>query len=92
MIKSFTHKGLFKFFETGSTSGIQAKHAARLSCILGVLDAAQSLQDIALPSYDLHPLKGDKKGLWSIKVSGNWRIVFCFEEGDVYVVNYLDYH
>lgn len=92
MIKTFVHKGLCKFYETGSNAGIQAKHADKLSKILALLDRAETVQDIALPSYDLHPLKGDMKGLWSVKVNGNWRVVFRFENGDAYVLNYLDYH
>ena len=92
MIQSFNHKGLQKFFETGSTAGIQAKHEKRLLNILGLLDRATQVQDMAIPGYDLHPLKGNMKGLWAVKVSGNWRVVFKFENGDAYVVNYLDYH
>jgi len=92
MIKTFAHKGLKKFFETGTTAGIQTKHSVRLSNILGQLDMSVSVQDMALPGYDLHPLKGNMKGLWAVKVSGNWRIVFRFENGDAYVVDYLDYH
>lgn len=92
MILSFYHKGLQNFFETGSIAGIQAKHAGRLSNILGLLDRAKHVQDMAIPGYDLHPLRGNKKGLWAMKVSGNWRIVFKFENGDAYVVDYLDYH
>jgi proteic killer suppression protein len=92
MIKSFVHKGLWKFYETGSTAGIQAKHATRLSLMLAVLNRARTVQDIALPGYDLHPLKGNMKGLWSVKVNGNWRLVFRFEDGDAYVLDYLDYH
>ena len=92
MIRSFTHKGLHKFFTTGSTAGIQAKHKERMAKILLLLDGATAVQDIALPSYDLHKLKGNMKNLWAVKVSGNWRVTFRFEDGDVYVVNYLDYH
>ncbi len=92
MIKSFKHKGLETFFITGSTRGIQAKHAQRLSRILDVLDEAKNIEEINTPSYRLHKLSGSLKNHWSIKVSGNWRITFYFEDGDVYIVNYLDYH
>lgn len=92
MIKTFTHKGLKKFFETGSTAGIQAKHASILSEILGLLNEAEHAQHMHIPGYNLHPLKGDRKELWAMKVSGNWRVVFRFENGDAYVVDYLDYH
>jgi proteic killer suppression protein len=92
MIKSWMHKGLKKFFETGSVAGIQAKHATKLSNILGLLNDAEEVKDMNVPGYGLHPLKGNMKGLWAVKVSGNWRIVFRFENGDAYVVDYLDYH
>lgn len=92
MIKTWAHKGLRKFFETASTAGIQAKHAARLHNILGVLDRAKQVQDMGLPGFYLHPLKGDKKGFWSVRVSGNWRVIFRFEGGHAYVVDYVDYH
>lgn len=86
------HKGLKKFFETGSTAGIQTKHATKLSNILGLLNDAEDVKDMNVPGYGLHPLKGDMKGLWAVKVSGNWRVIFRFENGDAYVVDYLDYH
>ncbi|PHM21949.1 type II toxin-antitoxin system RelE/ParE family toxin [Xenorhabdus ehlersii] len=92
MIKSFKHKGLKKFFETGSTAGIDAKQVKKISLRLSVLDLAKEVKDIDVPGFFLHPLTGDKKGLWSITVTGNWRITFEFIEGDVYVVNYEDYH
>lgn len=92
MIKSFKHKGLKKFFETGSTAGIDAKQSKKISVRLSVLDLAKEVKDIDVPGFFLHPLTGDKKGLWSITVTGNWRITFEFIEGDVYVVNYEDYH
>lgn len=92
MIKTFSHKGLQIFFETGSTSGIQAKHAARLQNILAFLNRAKEINDMGLPGFNLHPLKGGLKGLWAVKVSGNWRVIFRFENGHAYVVNYVDYH
>jgi len=92
MIKSFSHKGLEDFFYAGSLRGIQAKHADRLARILDRLDAAEVVMDMAYPGSALHPLKGDLHGVWSVKVSGNWRIVFRFEDGNAYVVDYLDYH
>ena len=92
MIKSFAHKGLRDFFETGSTKGIQAKHADRLARMLDRLDAVTEIRDMAAPGYDLHPLKGELSGHWSTKVSGNWRLTFRFEDGDAHVVNYQDYH
>jgi len=92
MIKSFEHKGLKKFFTTGSIKGIQAIHADRLYSLLLVLNAMTQIEDLNAPSFRLHPLKGNKKGLWSITVQANWRITFKFENGDVYVVDYVDYH
>lgn len=92
VIKTFAHKGLRRFFETGSVSGIQAAHEKRLQLILTALNAANMAQDMNLPTFRLHPLKGEMKGLWSVTVNGNWRITFRFEKGDAYVVNYQDYH
>ena len=92
MIKSFKHKGLEKFFTKSSTAGIQANHATRISDRLAFLHAAKCIEDMDKPGYRLHPLTGNSKGQWAINVSGNWRIVFKFEEGDAYVVNYEDYH
>lgn len=92
MIKSFKHKGLQTFFETGSKKGIQAKHAKRLKMQLTALDTAFEINDLDLPGYRLHPLKGSRKNLWSITVNGNWRITFEFESGNAYIVNYEDYH
>lgn len=92
MIKTFAHKGLEKFFEIDSTAGIQAKHEKCLRLILTALNAADDLKNLNAPTFRLHPLKGNKKGLWSMTVNGNWRVVFRFEEGDAYVVDYTDYH
>jgi len=92
MIKSFKHKGLRLFFENGSTKGIQAKHAKKLRMQLAALDTAQIIEDLDIPGYRLHQLKGSLKSVWSITVNGNWRITFEFSEGNVYIVNYEDYH
>jgi len=92
MIHGFKHKGLAKFFQTGSKSGIQAQHAERLALILGRLSAATSPKDMGLPGLELHPLKGDRKGVWAVKVSGNWRVTFLFVEKDADDVDYEDYH
>ncbi len=90
MIKSFKHKGLRKFFETGSLAGIQASHANRLRMQLAALDTAQTIDDMNLPGFRLHALKGDRTGIWSITVSGNWRVTFAFTEGNAYIVTYED--
>ena len=92
MIRSFRHKGLERFFLKGMKSGIQAKHASKLRLILGRLNASQSPKDMNLPGLYLHQLGGDRRGTWSIRVSGNWRVTFRFVEGDAEVVDYEDYH
>lgn len=92
MIKSFKHKGLKLFFENGDCSGIQTKHERKLRLQLAALNTAQCIDDMDLPGYKLHQLKGQRKECWSITVNGNWRITFVFENDDVYVVNYEDYH
>ena len=92
MIKSFRHKGLRRFYETGSAAGIQAAHKKRLRLQLVALDTAVTIEDMDIPGFRLHPLKGDRKGLCAISVSGNWRITFEFREGNTYVLNYEDYH
>jgi len=92
MIKSFIHKGLEKFYRTGSKAGIQAKHSERLRLILAQLNQAKTIQDMDIPFLKLHELKGDRKGIWSVTVQTNWRITFQFSEGDVEIVNYEDYH
>lgn len=92
MILSFDHKGLEAFFHEGTTRGIQAKHTDLLRRRLDRLDSATTIQDMRVAGYDLHPLKGKLKEYWSVKVSGNWRLTFRFENGNAHVVNYQDYH
>lgn len=90
MIKSWKHKGLKIFFETGSTAGIQTAHKTRLKIILQRLNAAIKADDLNLPGMRFHPLKG--KDYFSVSVNGNWRIIYKFEGNDAILVNYLDYH
>lgn len=92
MIVSFTHKGLERYFRTGSKSGIQPVHAARLTLILSLLDVAKSPDDMNVPGFGLHPLKGDMRGYFAVKVSGNWRLIFKQKGDDMELVDYLDYH
>ncbi|MGH9585327.1 MAG: type II toxin-antitoxin system RelE/ParE family toxin [Acidobacteriaceae bacterium] len=92
MIKSFQHKGLEKFYRTGSKAGIQPEHAARLRKQLTLLEAAAAPEDVNLPGYNLHPLKADLAGHWAIKVDRMWRLTFLFEGADVILLDYLDYH
>ena len=92
MIESIKHKGLRAFFNKGDASKIQPKHKKRLRLILTLLHAASRAEDMNFPGSNLHLLKGDRKGFWSVNVSGNWRVIFRFEAGNAYDVDYLDYH
>ena len=92
MITSIKHKGLQRFYESGSKAGIQTGHKSRLRLQLAALDTATVIEDLDIPGFRLHPLKGNLKGRWSISVSGNWRLTFEFKDGNVYVLNYEDYH
>lgn len=92
MIMSFKHKGLERFYKTGKSSGIQAKHTKRLRLILTNLDQAETPDDMDLPGLRLHELKGQRKNIWSVSVSGNWRVTFRFKGRDAEIVNYEDYH
>lgn len=92
MIKSFVHKGIEDYFYDGTKKGIKPQHAQKLADILDRLDAARDIKDMNYPGSDLHQLKGKMKGIWAVKVSGNWRITFSFEEGNAESVDYLDYH
>ncbi len=92
VIKSFKHKGLKKFFETGSKSKIKPIHAKRLKLILDLLDGVTKAQDMNFPGSNFHSLKGKLKKFYSVHVSGNWVVIFQFKNNDVYDVDYLDYH
>ena len=92
MIKSIKHKGLCLFFETGKTTGIQNQHIEKLRMQLSALATASVIEDLNLPGYRLHKLKGLKQTYWSIRVDKNWRLTFEFINGDVYLLNYEDYH
>ncbi|MBK8869621.1 MAG: type II toxin-antitoxin system RelE/ParE family toxin [Elusimicrobia bacterium] len=92
MIKSFAHKGLERYFYDGSKRGIRPEHAQKIGDILDRLNASFVVQDMGFPGSGLHPLKGDLKDHWAVKVSGNWRVVFRFDGGNAYVVDYRDYH
>ena len=92
MIRSFGHKGLERFFLTGSKKGILPNHAEKIARILDRLDASVSPTDMNLPGYRLHALKGQETDTWSVSVDANWRITFRFEGQDAFVVNYKDYH
>lgn len=92
MIKTFGHKGLQAFFETGSKAGIQPQHAGKLQRQLQVLERAQKPEHMDVPGWKLHLLKGEFKGHWSVWVNGNYRLTFKFEGQDIILVDYQDYH
>jgi proteic killer suppression protein len=92
VILSNRHKGLKKFAETGSKSGIQPKHAERLRRLLTALDVASRAEDMNAPGNALHSLKGNLEGHWAVMVSGNWRMIFAFDGENAVLVYYLDYH
>lgn len=92
MIKTCKHKGLKKFFETGSSVGIKAVHSKKLKIILQRLNAASCIQDMDTPGMQLHTLTGNFRGFCSVVVDKNWRVIFKFEGQDVILVDYLDYH
>ena len=92
MIKGWKHKGLKKFYETGSKAGIQPKHAEILRMLLFQLANAIKPEDMNTPGNNFHPLQGNLDRYYSVKVSGNWRIIFQFEGMDAILVDYIDYH
>ena len=92
MIKSFRHKGLKEYFVSGSRRRIPSAFAEKLAFILDLLDAASIVKDVDFPGSYLHPLKGAMKGFWAVRVSGNWRVVFQFRDGDAFEVDLVDYH
>ncbi len=92
MIQSFRHKGLKLLYGKGERRKVHADQADRIERILARLDQASKPSDMDLPGYRLHPLKGDLAGFWSVTVSGNWRMVFRFEDGHARDVDLIDYH
>jgi proteic killer suppression protein len=92
MIKSWQHKGLKLFYETGSTTKINAQHAEKLHDILQVLDAATVPEEMNLPGLKFHKLQGNLKGFYAVTVRANWRVLFRFEGQDAVLVDYQDYH
>jgi proteic killer suppression protein len=92
MIISFNHKGLQNFFVKGDASKIKQSHVQKVRLILAKLHGAQEIRDMNFPGSNLHPLTGDLKGYWSVAVSGNWRLIFQFKNGDASLIDYIDYH
>jgi toxin HigB-1 len=92
MIKSFRHRGLQRLYERGDRSRINPALVEKVETALGLLDVAETPEAVNLPGYRLHPLRGDLRGFWSIRISGNWRLIFRFDDRDVCDVDLLDYH
>ena len=92
MIQSIRHKGLRRLFEEGDTSGVNAQHVEKIEHVLGLLEVAQEIADMNVPSFRLHPLQGDLKGFYAVTIRANWRIVFRFEAGQALDVDLVDYH
>ena len=92
MIRSIRHKGLKKLYADGENRGVMDEHVEKLRDILARLDAASTLDDMDLPGFRLHALKGDLKGLWAVTVRANWRVIFRFVDGGAENVDYMDYH
>lgn len=92
MIVGFRHKGLKLFYEKGDTSKLQTQHVSKIRLILTRLDAATTPEELNVPGYSLHQLKGDLKAFWSVKVDKNYRIIFKIENENIRDVDYIDYH
>jgi toxin HigB-1 len=92
VIASFKHRGLKRLYEDDDRSSRLVAHVEKIKRILARLDEATGISDLGLPGFGLHPLKGRFKGLWAVKVSGNWRIVFRFTAGNAHDVDLIDYH
>ncbi len=92
MITSFRHKGLRRLYEDDDAAGLNPAHVEKLRRILARLDIATTPQDLNLPGYRLHPLKGDLKGFWGVTVQANWRVTFRLAAGHALDVDYVDYH
>jgi proteic killer suppression protein len=92
MIRTLKHRGLKRLYESDNNSGVLSQYVPKIRRILAVLDNATAIGDMDLPGFRLHPLSGNLKGFWSITVSGNWRIIFRFENSDVFDVDLVDYH
>lgn len=92
MIVGFRHKGLKRLYESDDPRGLNPQYAAKIALILGVLDVAKTIEEIDAPSFRLHPLTGDLRGFWSVTVRANWRIIFRFEDANVFDVDLVDYH
>jgi proteic killer suppression protein len=92
MIRDFKSRALRKLFSDGDTRSVETALIPRLLRRLDALNAAADVSDLNLPGFELHQLKGDRRGTWSIKVSGNWRVTFTFKDGEAFDVDLEDYH
>jgi proteic killer suppression protein len=92
MIESFKHKGLRQLFEDDSPRGVNAEHVRKIKQILATLEAAETIEALRLPTFGLHPLKGDLKGFWAVTVRANWRVIFRFDDGKASEIDLVDYH
>jgi toxin HigB-1 len=92
MIERFRHKGLKLLFEEGDPTGVNPQHVEKIENILGLLDVVQDIEDMNVPTFRLHALKGDLKGFWAVTVRANWRIIFRFADGRASDVDLIDYH
>jgi toxin HigB-1 len=91
-VKSFRHKGLQQLFKDDDGSKLPPDMLVRIRVILSTLHAAQGVEGMDLPTFRLHPLKGDLKGYFSVTVRANWRIIFRFGGEDAFDVDFIDYH
>lgn len=92
MIKTIRHRGLKRLYERGDASRVDPRLLDKVRRVLTILQAATRPEEMDLPGYVLHPLTGDLKGFWSVRVSGNWRVIFRLEGGHAYDVDLVDYH
>ena len=92
MIGGFRHKGLRQLFEDDVSKGVNPDHVRKLKQILFVLQAAEGVEALNLPTFRLHALTGDLKGFWSVTVRANWRVIFRFEDGKAFDIDLVDYH
>jgi proteic killer suppression protein len=92
MIRSFKHRGLKRLFERGDTAQVRADMLDKVENILAVLDCANRPENMDLPGFRLHPLRGDLRGFWAVTIRANWRIIWRFEETDAVDVDLIDYH
>jgi proteic killer suppression protein len=92
MIQTFRHKGLKRLYEADDPRGVLAEHLPKLRNIMARLDAAGTVEDMNLPGFNLHALKGQSLGRWAVTVRANWRVVFRYQDGHAFEVDYLDYH